>query len=129
METVLVTGTLFRPLWARDKERKTEKFGLPRISIFLVTENGCFMEFWFFSKWNMYWTGCYRKGGYGFNRHVLNIKISGDIMRREKITDVIGIEQKKFPFREYKIPLQSVSYFEPLRSSIWAHGERLLANL
>lgn len=46
------------------------------------------------------------------------IKISGDILRGEKITDVIRTEQKKFPFREYKIPLQSMSYFEPLRSSI-----------
>lgn len=57
------------------------------------------------------------------------IKISGDILRGEKITDVIRTEQKKFLFRECKIPLQSMSYFEPLRSSIWAHGERLLTNL
>lgn len=55
--------------------------------------------------------------------------ISGDILRGENITDVIRMEQKKFPFKVYKIPLQSLSYFEPARSSIWAHGERLLANL
>lgn len=46
------------------------------------------------------------------------IKIFGDILRGEKIIDVIRTEQKKFPFREYKIPLQSMSYFEPLRSNI-----------
>lgn len=57
------------------------------------------------------------------------IKIFWDVLRGEKITDVTRTEQKKFPFREYKIPLQSLSYFEPLRSSIWAHAERLLANL
>lgn len=57
------------------------------------------------------------------------IKISEDILRGEKITGVIRTEQKKFPFREYKFLLQSVSYFEPLKRSVWAHGERLLANL
>lgn len=46
------------------------------------------------------------------------IKISGDILRGEKITDVIRTEQKKFPFREYKFLLQSVSYFEPLSRSV-----------
>lgn len=46
------------------------------------------------------------------------IKISGDILRGEKITDVIRTEQKKFPLGEYKFPVQSMSYFEPLRSSI-----------
>lgn len=46
------------------------------------------------------------------------IKISGDILRGEKITDVIRTEQKKFSFREYRFPLQSMFYFEPLRSSI-----------
>lgn len=46
------------------------------------------------------------------------IKISGDILWGEKITDVVRTEQKKFLFREYKILLQPMSYFEPLRSSI-----------
>lgn len=74
--------------------------------------------------------GITAKGGCRFNRYVHNYNdFWGCFEGRKKITDVIRMEQKKFPFKEYKIPLQSLSYFEPVRSSIWAHGEWLLANL
>jgi len=46
------------------------------------------------------------------------IKISRDILRGGEDHRFIKMEQKKFPFREYKFPLQCMSYFEPLRSSI-----------